>query len=173
MKINYLIFWGICLCIIYQWNFKEYNLQNGKKIEDAVNGYSWKIQYSKHKSSQFLYKWVCVHLMTLKIQIFMMILRSCILMPSIQIFSFFKSFTYGSISKTTKNCYKIHITSHIPPNCHNYQIRSLLGKKCIANFNHFLKNPLCEVIWSKVHVNGKRFRSTNFERPEQKLCISL
>jgi hypothetical protein len=28
----------------------------------------------------------------------------------------------------------------------NYQIRSLLGKERIANFNHFLKNPLCEVV---------------------------
>jgi hypothetical protein len=43
-------------------------------------------------------------------------------------------------------------------------IRSLLGKKRI---DHFLKNPLCEVIWPNVHVNGKRFRSTNFERPEK------
>jgi hypothetical protein len=52
-------------------------------------------------------------------------------------------------------------------NCHNYQICSLLGKKRIANFNHFLNNPLCEVIWPKVHVNRKRFRSMNFERPEE------
>jgi hypothetical protein len=34
----------------------------------------------------------------------------------------------------------------IRPNCHNYQIRSLLGKKRIANFDHFLKNPLCKAI---------------------------
>jgi hypothetical protein len=27
----------------------------------------------------------------------------------------------------------------------NRKIRSLLGKKRIANFNHFLKKPLCEV----------------------------
>jgi hypothetical protein len=52
-------------------------------------------------------------------------------------------------------------------NCHNYQICSLLGKKRIANFNHFLNNPLCEVIWPKVHVNRKRFRSMNFEKPEE------
>jgi hypothetical protein len=37
-------------------------------------------------------------------------------------------------------------SERIRPNCRNYQIRSLLGKKRIANFNHFLKNPLCEVI---------------------------
>jgi hypothetical protein len=41
------------------------------------------------------------------------------------------------------------------------------GKKRIANFNHFLKNPLCEVTRPNVHVTGKRFRSTNLERPEK------
>jgi hypothetical protein len=29
-------------------------------------------------------------------------------------------------------------SERIRPNCHNYQIHSLLGKKRIANFNHFL-----------------------------------
>jgi hypothetical protein len=46
-------------------------------------------------------------------------------------------------------------------------VRSLLGKKRIANFDYFLINPLCEVILLNIHVNGKRFRSTNFERPEK------
>jgi hypothetical protein len=46
-------------------------------------------------------------------------------------------------------------------------VRSLLGKKRKANFTHFLKNPLCEVILPNVYVNGKRFGPTNFERPEK------
>jgi hypothetical protein len=77
--------------------------------------------------------------------------------------------------------------AEIRPNFHNNQIQIFLfvfywleydqivitikfvhfWKKRIANFNHFLKNPLCEVILPNVHVNGKRFRSTNFERPEE------
>jgi hypothetical protein len=42
-----------------------------------------------------------------------------------------------------KSEYTFSIVAGIRPNFHNYQIRSLLGKKGIANFNHFLKNPLC------------------------------
>jgi hypothetical protein len=68
------------------------------------------------------------------------------------------------------------IVAGIRPNFHNYQIRSLLGKKHMANFNHFLKNPLCEVIRPENDFVQRTLRGRrSLQAPPigQKLSISL